>query len=185
MASSESSVTEEVRIVRTRRYRWPAVQLNFWLLIMLIASATIVGIFAWFMTVQQQLQLGIPWQFPYWVTVGGISILFILIMLYLISQRSLLPGVVILGSFILFVLFLVGLIVTSIELWGPTGNVNGNCNLYVSDQQSFGQSINTLAWLEQSSICQSWKAAFSFELIGTVFLLWMMIMSYQVYRDDI
>jgi len=31
---------------------------------------------------------------------------------------------------------------------------------------------------------QSWKAAWAFQLIGTVFLFWMMIMSYRVYKDD-
>lgn len=69
MVSSESSLPEtretrevrEVRVVRTRRYRWPAVQLNFWLLIMLVASCTILGIFASFITVQNQLEVGIPW----------------------------------------------------------------------------------------------------------------------------
>lgn len=34
------------------------------------------------------------------------------------------------------------------------------------------------------SIGQSWQAAFSFELIGVIFLLWMMVMAYQVYKDD-
>lgn len=58
------------------------------------------------------------------------------------------------GSFILFVLWMVGLIVVSIELWGPTGSVSGNCNLYVSGRQSTGASIETLAWLEQHSICE-------------------------------
>ena len=47
-----------------------------------------------------------------------------------------------------------GLIVTSVELWGPTGNVNTECNIYVSGQQSMGVSIATLAWLEQHSICE-------------------------------
>jgi hypothetical protein len=56
-----STVTAEVRVVRTRRYRWPAMQLNFWLFIMLVASSTILGIFAYFMTVQSQLSLGVPW----------------------------------------------------------------------------------------------------------------------------
>lgn len=69
-------------------------------------------------------------------------------MLYLISQRSLLPGVVILGSFILFVLWMVGLIVTSLELWG---NVSSNCSLMVTFS---GPSVSTLAWLEQHSICK-------------------------------
>lgn len=170
--------------VRTK-YHWPALQLNFWLLIMLVGSATILGVFANFITIQNQLRLGIPWfvlpfpfsiahcplsmchpnaahslmtlnrYFPYWITAASLGVLFIIIMLWLISQRQLLPGIVIMGSFILFILWMVGLIVVSIELWGPTGSVNGNCNLYVSGRQSTGSSIETLAWLEQHSICES------------------------------
>jgi len=173
----------EVIMQRVRtKYHWPAVQLNFWLLVMLVGSSTILGIFASFMTIQKQLELGTPWYFTYWITTAALSIVFILIMLWLISQRRLLPGVVILGSFILFILWLVGLIVVSVELWGQSG-VSSNCNLYVNRQQYKGQSIETLAYLEQHSICQSWEAAFAFELVGTIFLLWMMIMSYQVYSD--
>ncbi|CZR70078.1 uncharacterized protein PAC_19979 [Phialocephala subalpina] len=182
MASTESTMTEVVvQRVRTR-YHWPPWQLNFWILIMLIGSGTILGINAYFVTVQDQLRVGIPWYFPYWITVGSLSILFLLAMLWLISQRQLLPGIVIMGSFILFVLWLVGLIVYSIELWGPSG-VSSNCNLYVDGQSSTGANVNTLAWLEQSSICQSWEASWAFELVGVVFLLWMMIMSYQVYQN--
>ena len=81
-------------------------------------------------------------------------IVFILLLLYLISQRTLLPGIVIIGSFILFILWLVGLIVMSIELWGPTGSVNTNCNIYVVAQNTMGPSVATLAWLEQHSICE-------------------------------
>jgi formate/nitrite transporter FocA (FNT family) len=33
-------------------------------------------------------------------------------------------------------------------------------------------------------IGQSWTAAWAFNLVGVVFLLWMIIMAYQVYRDD-
>ena len=91
---------------------------------------------------------------PYWISVGSLTIVFNLILLYLLSNRALLPGVVILGSFILFVLWLVGLIVISIELWGPAGSVNTNCNLYVNSQTSTGPSTATLAWLEQHSICE-------------------------------
>lgn len=43
---------------------------------------------------------------------------------------------------------------TSIELWGPTGNVNTNCSIYVNGQTVTGPSISTLAWLEQHSICE-------------------------------
>jgi len=184
MASTESTMTEViVHRVRTK-YHWPAVQLNFWLLIMIIGSATILGIFSYFITVQQQLEVGTPWYFPYWITSSALALLFIFIMLYLISQRQLLPGIVVMGTFILFVLWMVGLIVVSIELWGPSGSVNGNCNIYVDGQASSGPSTGTLAYLEQHSICQSWLAAWAFELVGCVFLLWMMIMAYQVYQDD-
>lgn len=58
------------------------------------------------------------------------------------------------GSFILFVLWIVGLIVVSIQLWGPEGSVQSNCNLYVSGDESKGVSLETLAWLEQRSICK-------------------------------
>jgi hypothetical protein len=62
MASTitEGSIEEEIRIVR-RKYRWPAGQLNFWLLIMLVASSTVLGIFANFCSIQGQLDLGTPW----------------------------------------------------------------------------------------------------------------------------
>lgn len=72
----------------------------------------------------------------------------------------------------------------SIELWGPSGSVNGNCNLYVTANPQTGASTATLAWLLQHSICQSWIAAWAFMLIGVIFLFWMLIMSYQVYRMD-
>ena len=29
-----------------------------------------------------------------------------------------------------------------------------------------------------------WSAAYAFEVVGVVFLLWMMIMAYQVNRDE-
>ncbi|KAH0537262.1 hypothetical protein FGG08_005924 [Glutinoglossum americanum] len=173
----------EVMVVR-RKYHWPEIQLNVWLIVMLVSASTVLGIFANFINVQQQLGLGVPWYMPYWVVSGALAIAFLILILWLVAQRKLLPGIVILGSFILFVLWLTGLIKSSIVLWGPQGSVNDNCMRYVQDSPSRGQSINTLAWLEQNSICQSWKAAFSFELIGTVFLLWMMIMAWNVHRDD-
>ncbi|KAL3418037.1 hypothetical protein PVAG01_11047 [Phlyctema vagabunda] len=181
MVSSGSTMTEVIVERVRKRYHWPSIQLNLWILIMLVASSTILGVFANFIAVQEQLRLGIPWYFPYWVTVGALGIIFILVMLWLISKRQLLPGIVILGSFILFVLWMVGLIVTSIELWGPTGSVNANCNLL---QSSRGPSQETLAYLQQRSICQSWQAAWAFELVGTIFLFWMIVMAYQVYRED-
>ncbi|KAF7854510.1 uncharacterized protein EAF02_011685 [Botrytis sinoallii] len=187
LSSSSSGIRDRSTVLLTRtrtKYRWPPLQLNFWILMMLIASCTILGISAYFVAVQNQLHLHVPWYFPYWVVSASLGVVFLLIMLWLISQRQLLPGIVILGTFILFVLWLVGLIVWSIELWGPTGNVNGNCNLYVTANPQSGPYSSTLAWLMQHSICQSWIAAWAFMLIGVVFLFWMMIMSYQVYRMD-
>jgi hypothetical protein len=61
MASSSSTITEVImQRVRTK-YHWPPLQLNFWILIMLVGSATILGVFADFISVQDQLRLGVPW----------------------------------------------------------------------------------------------------------------------------
>jgi len=89
------------------------------------------------------------------------------------------------GGFILFVLWLVGLIVISVQLWGPSGSVSSNCNLAVFGTNPTGQSEHTLAWLAQKSICQSWQAVFAFGLVGGIFLLWIMTMAYQVFSGDV
>lgn len=121
--------------------------------------------------------------FPYSIATGSLCLLFLLIILVLIQQRQLLPGIVVLGSFILFVLFLTGLIETSIQLYGPTGSVNSYCNLY-RPSKGLANGEATLAWLETQGICQDWRAVFSFYIIGTVFLLWMMVMAWQVNQDN-
>lgn len=63
MASSvtDSSVVYERRIERLHKYHWPAIQLNLWMLFMLVASSAILGIFANFVQIQGQLGLGVPW----------------------------------------------------------------------------------------------------------------------------
>lgn len=64
MASTvtSGSLVYERRIVeRVHKYHWPAVQLNLWMLIMLIASCLIIGVFATFIQIQQTLLLPIPW----------------------------------------------------------------------------------------------------------------------------
>lgn len=53
--------TEVVYRETRRKYRWPEVQLNLWIFVILAAASTVLGIFAWFMVVQQQLGIGIPW----------------------------------------------------------------------------------------------------------------------------
>lgn len=81
----------------------------------------------------------------------------IFIEIVLITQRKLLPGVMIIGSFILVVLYITGIIETGIQLYGDPSDVNGKCQRYVDNNEQFGPSVNTLAWLEQDSICKSWS----------------------------
>lgn len=86
------------------------------------------------------------------ITTSTLAILFIILILGLISQRQLLPGVVVLGSFILFVLWITGLIETSIQLYGPSGAVNSYCgsrpNTQVIDSQQ------TAVWLANNGLCE-------------------------------
>ena len=58
------------------------------------------------------------------------------------------------GAFMLFILWMVGLVVTSMELWGPSGSVNGVCNMQVFSKDPKGTSVATLAWLQQKNICE-------------------------------
>ena len=53
--------TEILAVENRRKYHWPEAQLNFWIIIMLAAAAIEVGVFANFMTIQNQMGLGIPW----------------------------------------------------------------------------------------------------------------------------
>ena len=53
--------TEVIAVERRRRYHWPEAQLNLWLILMLASAVVTVGVFAYFMTVQTQMNLGIPW----------------------------------------------------------------------------------------------------------------------------
>lgn len=46
---------------RKRKYMWPEAQLNFWLIVMIAAAATIVGVFTYFMQLQSVFHLGVPW----------------------------------------------------------------------------------------------------------------------------
>ncbi|KAI1757556.1 arginase-like protein [Xylaria castorea] len=188
MAASTMGGSDEVvyerRIAPVRRYHWPAIQLNIWMIVMLAASFLIIGVFGSFIGIQQQLDLYVPWYFAYYITVSGLTVLFIVMLLWLIAQRRLLPSIVIIGAFVLFVLWLVGLIVISIELWGPAGSVSANCDNLVWNNPQHGNNQATLAWLEQRSICQQWQSVFAFGLIGSVFLLWIIIMAIQVFYDD-
>lgn len=120
---------------------------------------------------------------PYYITVSALVIVFIWLMLWLIFQRRLLPAIVMIGGFMLFILWVVGLIVVSVALWGPNG-VASACNDQVFNQNPTGQTLETLAWLQQQSVCQGWQAVFALGLVGSIFLLWIMVMAYQVFAYD-
>jgi hypothetical protein len=90
---------------------------------------------------------------PYGVTVGALALLFIIIEIVFIAQRRLLPGTMMLLSFILLVLFIAGIIGTAIQLFaGP--NINNQCNTYVFNNAADGPSRDTLAYLQQKNICE-------------------------------
>ncbi|OCK90894.1 uncharacterized protein K441DRAFT_689142 [Cenococcum geophilum 1.58] len=153
-------------VVVREKYYWPDAQLNIWTIIMVSRRLHMTAML-----------------FPYGVTVGALTIIFIIIELILIAQRRLLPGIMMLLSFVLLVLFITGIIGTAIQLFGGP-NINNQCNTYVSNMKVTGPSINTLAWLQQNNICSCWSAAFAFWIIGSVFLIWMMIMASQVNQNQ-
>ncbi|RMZ85469.1 hypothetical protein DV737_g813, partial [Chaetothyriales sp. CBS 132003] len=173
----------EISVRERRRYHWPELQLNLWIFVVLAGASTVLGINAWFIVVQKQMQLGIPWLFTFAIVTASLTILFLLLILLLAARRLLIPGGILLGSFILFVLWLTTLIETAIQLFG-SGNVNSNCNRHVAGAPFSGVSIETLAWLTQSNICACWKASFAWSIILAVLFLWMIILAWQVQVGD-
>lgn len=151
--SGSSAVYEARRVVHVRTYNWPPMQLNIWLFVMLLASSSILGVFGTFIQIQNQMDLPIPWYFPYYVTVMSVSITFLLAAIWLIYYRRLLPAIVMIGAFALFVLWMVGLVASSIELWGP-GGVQSSCNLQVFNFNPHAPTESTLAWMQQRNICK-------------------------------
>lgn len=93
--------------------------------------------------------------FPYFITVGSLSILFILGIFWLIAQRRLLPAIVMVGGFMFFILWLVGLVVVAIQLFGPDGSIQSVCDVQVFGRNPKGTSEATMAWLQQRNICTS------------------------------
>jgi len=176
------TVIGEAVVVR-EKYFWPDAQLNIWTIVMLATAGTILGVNAEFMSIQSSVQRPTPWIMPYGVTVGSLTIFFIIIELVLIAQRRLLPGIMMLLSFILLVLFITGIIGSAIQLFsGP--NINSQCNTYVFNNNVKGANVNTLALLQQKNICQCWQAEFAFWIVGSIFLVWMMVMASQVNNNQ-
>lgn len=137
-----------------QKYIWPAHQLNFWNITMLVFASTILGIFAQFMDTQQVMGLPVPWLFPYGATVGALAVAFILYEIWLSLKHRLVPGIMLIAGFIFLVLWITGLIATAIQLFGPQGNVSGNCQAYVNAAKHGGVNVNTMAWLQQRNICR-------------------------------
>jgi hypothetical protein len=117
MARTETTASRE-RTTLIRRYPWPENLLNYWTIIMLATGGLLTGVFASFMSIQSRMGLGTPWLFPYAVTVGSLTLFFVILMIVLLAQRKLQPAWVLLGSFILIALFLAGLIETAVQLFG-------------------------------------------------------------------
>lgn len=88
---------------------------------------------------------------------GALGVIFVLLILILAAQRFLLPGIIIIGSFVLFTLWLTGLIETGLQLYGAQANVNSNCQNYVSNMPFSGNTVEALAWLTQNNICEILK----------------------------
>ncbi|KAL5601478.1 uncharacterized protein BROUX77_005727 [Berkeleyomyces rouxiae] len=165
------------------QYRWPGLLFNIWVLLMLLTSSACLGVLANFVVIQKRLERGIPWYFPFFITVAALTLIFIFVLIWLTWKRRLLPAIVMIGAFVLFILWIIGLVRISMALWGP-GKVNSQCSIHVFSQSPKGESIDTLAWMMQRSICQSWHALFSFLLIGTASLVWIMVMAYQVFAES-
>jgi hypothetical protein len=117
MARTSTTVSRE-RTTILHRYPWPENLLNYWTIIMLATGGLLTGVFASFMSIQSRMGLGTPWLFPYAVTVGSLTLFFVILMIVLLAQKKLQPAWVLLGSFILIALFLAGLIETAIQLFG-------------------------------------------------------------------
>jgi cation transporter-like permease len=123
MARTSTTVSRE-RTTTLHRYPWPENLLNYWTIIMLATGGLLTGVFASFMSIQSRMGLGTPWLFPYAVTVGSLTLFFVILMIVLLAQKKLQPAWVLLGCFILIALFLAGLIETAVQLFG-----NVSCSL--------------------------------------------------------
>lgn len=110
---------------------------------------------------------------PYGITVGALTETFVWIVVLLSFQRRLYPGVVIVQAFILFVLYLTGMIGTASQLFGPIIKVCQGDN-------SSGLNVDSLLWLFQKSTCEDWYVVFGFFVVGMLFEVWILLVARQV-----
>ena len=110
---------------------------------------------------------------PYGIAVGATTEILVWIVVLLSFQRRLFPGLVILKSFILFVLYLTGMIGTASQLFGP---VIKAC----SGNGATGLNVDALMWLLQRSTCEDWYVVFGFWVVGMIFEVWILVVARQV-----
>jgi hypothetical protein len=110
---------------------------------------------------------------PYGITVGATTEVFVWIVVLLSFQRRLYPGIVILKAFILFVLYMAGMIGAASQLFGP---VIKACQ----DGSAEGLNVDALLWLLQRSTCEDWYVVFGFFVMGMIFEVWILIVARQV-----
>lgn len=191
--SSFGDVIVERDVVKVRRYRWPELLLSIILFTLFVCGTVVLGSFSYFTYIQQKLSVPIPWfvvlalppphpytidvddcfvngsrYYYYLLTVSTITIIFVCAVVALYYVHLLLPIVVMIGSFIMFVLWITGLVKASIELWGPLGSINDNCVRYVYNDDFWGGgNLYTLARIQQEGVCNLWQTTFALEMIAT------------------
>jgi len=179
---ARSSVATSIRshhqkaMVR-HKFSWPEIPLLFWIIFMIITGIFLISRFADLASQQSRLGLGTPWIIPFSITVGALTEAFVWAMLFLSFQRRLVPNLVMLWTFILFVLYLTGFIETAIQLFGP---VIRACKSQVDRNDQSGASVDTLVWLQQSNTCTDWYVGFAFWTAGMVMLVWMFFIARAV-----
>jgi len=154
------------------------------LFVIFVCSSVTLGTYSYFSYVQMRLTVGVPWYYPFFIDITSITLAFVVSLVVLYCIHMLLPIVVIIATFLLFVLWLTGLVKSSIELWGPLGSVNDNCVRFVYEAGFWrGATLDTLARIQQEGMCNLWKTAFAMEMIATLLLVWLFVMAWQVMAD--
>jgi len=83
----------------------------------------------------------------------------------------------------MFVLYLTGMIETAVQ---DFGHVNPVCQKYVYGDTSVTGVVTTesLIWLLQDYICQTWDIAFAFWVVGMIFWIWLMVIARSVAQNS-
>lgn len=113
---------------------------------------------------------------PFGACVGGLTEFFVWTVLLLSFSRRLFPGLVMLKAFILFVLYLTGMIGSAIQLFGPVIKACQNN----SERMSGGLSVESVIGLAQQGTCEDWYVVFSFWVTGMCAEVWIFVVARRV-----